>query len=723
MHDRRPLYLAMTSVLASVALSGCSSGGGGISSAPSTLPPNSGTTISVPPLGPVDVRVAVADSGFDIAAIINSERVIDSLNVHTGGSDVSGGNEWHGNVVSSVITGDELGRARLDLIKVEKDGVTLSSVLDYAIGVAAQRGARVINASFSQRFLSSDPRLSFNGVSSAESYRRVVNANDGNGAVYVISAGNDGLAIDTQGRPIYISQPDLFSMMLIAVGTDSDGNIHPSSSYPGDDTKLQERTIATDFVNRTVDAQGTSISAARISEYAAGIISLWPHLNAQQASQRLLDTASQTSGLYQQNTCGDAANLNCGTFYLGQGEADIEAALAPQGALVVPQSTKVVVGGEPASASFMQLSGAYGNALAASGALDSVSVFDDLGRDYQMDFSSQVQPRFNRSNQLRDQMERMSLSSAQAVQTASMESRHFRFTSRSNNAGELVSSRFDGTYGSSTFSAFHFAGEQVNPMSGYAESGIMPMISFQLGAELTQALNNVNGVKTKYGMSDQLSLSASHWAGGVSDTMSFDNDYSANRSDIEMAYQLTPGISISTHIGRLDEQNGLLGAHGSGALGFGKHNQMTFIGAGLLAKFSNEFAAFAEFEQGRGNADGSGLVTQINDIKAQQMALGLQWQKDDERAALTLRQPLRIDSANAVFSVPVGRTLDGDVMRETREASLSPSGRQVDIELGYTFMPSERSQLQFNLLHTLAPGHNADASSDSAAMVNYLVAW
>lgn len=723
MHDRRPLFWAVTSVLAGVVLAGCSSGGGGVSSSPSTLPPIGGTTTSVPPVGPVDVRVAVADSGFDIAAITNSERVIDSLNVHTGGSDVSGGNEWHGNVVSSVISGDERGRARLDLIKVEKDGVTLSSVLDYAIGVAAQRGARVINASFSQRFLASDPRLSFNGVTSAQSYQRVVSANDGKGAVYVVSAGNNGAAIDIQDRPIYASHPELYNMMLIAVGTTTDGNIHPSSSYPGDDAKLQERAIATDYVNRTVGAQGTSISAARISEYAAGIISLWPHLSAQQASQRLLVTASQTSALFQQNNCGAAANVNCGAFYLGQGEADIGAALAPEGDLVVPQSERVAAGGDSAAGSFMQLSGAYGNALAASGVLDDVAVFDNLGRDYRMDFGHQAQQRVKRANQLRDQMARMSLSSDQVIQTEAMEMDNYRFTVHSRNDGEVLSSRFDGSFGHSTLTAFNYAGDQIDPMSGYADSGMMPMISFQSGAVITQALDNVNGVQSRYDVTDKLSVSASHWAGDVEHTMRFANDYSANRSDIGMAYQLTPAISVNTQVGRLEEQNGLLGANGSGALGFGEHNQMTFVGAGLQANVGNGFAAFAEFEQGRGNADGSGLVTRIKDISAQEMALGLQWQKNHERAALTFRQPLRIDSATAELNIPVARSVNGEVLRESREASLSPSGRQMDIELGYAFKPSERSQLQFNLLHTLEPGHDADASSDSAAMVNYLVAW
>lgn len=730
MFDRHPIFLAVTAALAGLTLAGCSSGGGSPSSdpgqgvhTPSPLPLHSGTSASVAVAEPGNVRVAVADSGFNVTTITNHQRVIDSLNIHTGSIDVSGGDEWHGNVVASTITSGILGNARLDLIKVENEGVTRSSALDYAIGEAAQRGARVINASFSQRYLASDPRLTFNGTSSSESYRRLVSANQDKGAIYVVSAGNDGAAIDTQGRPIYTSQPELFDMMLIAVGTNGEGDIHPSSSYPGDDAQLQRRAIATDYVNRDVGAQGTSISAARISEYAAGIVARWPHLSAQQASHRLLDTASQTSALYQQNTCGHAANINCGAFYLGQGEADIDAALAPEGDLLVPQSERVSAEGELAAGSFMQLSGAYGNAMAASGALDGVAVFDALGRDYQMNLGLQAKQRVNRANQLRDQMERMSLSSAQAIQTSTVQMDNYRFTSRVNNEGGLISSRFDGAFGNATLSAFNYAGDQIDPMSRYADSGIMPMISFQSADALTQAFDNVNGLKTGYAITDKLRFSASHWAGGVEDAMSFASDYRANRSNVGMAYQLSPKVSMSSHVGYLDEQNGLLGANGSGVLSFGENNQMTFVGAGFQASVGNGLTAFAEFEQGRGNAGGTGLVTRVNDISAQEMALGLQWQSDDELAALTFRQPLRIDSATAIFNVPVGRNIGGDVLRETREASLSPSGRQMDIELGYAFKPSERSQLQFNLLHTLDPGHDADAGSDSAAMVNYLVAW
>lgn len=728
--QRRPLCLAIAVAIGSLTLTACSSGGGGVSNndAPNEYTPSSSTStpaapsVSVSPLSPDEVRVAVVDSAFNQAELINSERVIDSLNIHTGGRDVSGGNEWHGNVVASTITGGTLGNARLDLIKVENDGVNRSSAIDYAIGEAASRGARVINASFSQRYSASDPRLSFNGVSSPASYARVVNANDGKGAVYVVSAGNDGKAIDTQGQPIYASHPDLYNMMLIAVGTTKEGDIHPSSAYPGDDERLQARAIATDYVNRQVGAQGTSISAARISEYAAGILARWPHMSAQQASQRLLDTASHDSALFARNDCGSAGNMNCGAFYLGQGIADIDAALAPEGELVVAQSERLSEGGAAAESAYLQLSGAFGDSLAASGALNDVAVFDSLGRDYQADFAANLQPRTSRATSMRRQMEKLSRITPAALSRETVAANGFRVDSQFSSAGELVSSRFDGTFGNAELSAFSFAGDQASPMSAYAESNMMPMLSFQEGTAMTQGLDSVNGVQSRYALGETLSLVASHWAGSEL-TSGSDSDYRAQRSDIGVEWEISPTLNLTTQLGRSEERNGLLGTTGGSALGVGERNELYFASLNLQTTLSDGVSAFAEFEQGRGNVQGKGLLTHLDDIHARAMSLGLQWQKEDEQWALALRQPLRIDSGVASFDVPVGRTLAGDVIREQRSADLAPSGRQVDLELGYTLFPSERSQWQFNLLHTREPGHDADAPSDTAAMVSYAVAW
>lgn len=760
-------------LIISLMLIGCSSGGGGSHSGlPSTNPPPSSSPPTDPPptdppptnpppsdppptnpppsdppqkpisgdlvrrqisppssYGPTSqltlVRVAVTDAAFNVDTIDNPERIIDTLDIYTNTSDVGGLNEWHGNAVASTITDGSLGNARLDLIKTEDpNGLTRRGALSYAIGEAASRGARVINASFDRRLEAVSPQLSFNGYTSRESFQRVVNANDGKGAVYVASAGNTGGPIETGGNPFYNSEPEVYGMMLIALGTTQEGDIHPSSSYPADDKRLQERSLGAPFSSS--EGNGTSFSAARITEYAAGILGQWPHLTAQQASQRLLDTASRESDLYQKDSCGETGSTNCGAFYLGQGVADIDAALAPEGELVVSQGTFVAEGGHSADHSFMQLSGAYGNSLAASGVLDGVAAFDALGRDYRINLGHHAQQRTTRATQLRGQMEQLALGTGSAVRTQSVVQDNFSFTSSSNVQGDVLSSRFDGSVGNTHLSVFSFDGDQPNPMSGYAESTMIPMISFQTGGELTQSFETVNGFKTRYAMGERLSLTAAHWAGSSNrlDTIS---DFRANRSDVGFTLEVSSAISLSSYVGQLNEQKGLLGASGNGALAFGEQNKMTFVGVGLQADMGNSWSGFAEFEQGRGSASGNGLLKRIDDINAQQIAMGLQWKgngrREDERAALTLRQPLRISSANAIFDVPVGRAIDGTVLRETRNASLAPSGRQVDIEFGYQFKTGQRSQWQLNLLHTLEPGHNANAPSDSAVLINYDFAW
>lgn len=734
MGNRHPLALAIGMALGTLSIAGCSSGGGGASEGDpdqgvhNAAPASSSNTSTPSPIDltkentPISakIRLAVVDSAFDITRLTKNHLVIDTLDVHTGSTDVSGSNEWHGNAVASTITGGTLGSAQLDLIKIEKDGVNRSSAINYAIGEAAERGARVINASFSKRYLASDPRLSFNGVTTQQSFAQVVNANGGSGAVYVVSAGNDGMAMETEGRPIYERYPELYNMTLIAVGSTADGNIHPSSAYPGDDPRLQERTIATDYVHRQVGAQGTSFSAARISEYAAGILERWPHLSAQQASKRLLDTASQESTLFNQNDCGSSATTNCGTYYLGQGIADINAALAPEGDLVVARSEQVASGGELANSTELLLSSAFGKSLAEVNVLNDVTVFDSLGRDYQVDLGARAQPRTRRATQLRTQMEQLSQYSTASLQTESFSMGPYSFTSSVNGAGDILSSRFDGALGNASLSAFNFAGTQVSPMSAYAESGMMPMIS-QTGSALTQSLESVNGVKAHYALNDTLSFIATHWAGNEPEGSQL-RDYRANRSDVGFEWQLAPSLSLTTQVGRLEERNGLMGASGSGALGLGEHNQMTFAGIIMQAALGNGVSSFAEFEQGRGDAEGSGLLTHLRDVHAQKAALGLMWQDDNERAAFSLQQPLRIESGIATLNVPVGRTLDGGVIREDREAQLSPSGRQVDIEFGYTYSPHANRQWQFNLLHTLEPGHDANARSDTAAMISYSAA-
>ncbi|WP_181872743.1 hypothetical protein [Billgrantia montanilacus] len=65
----------------------------------------------------------------------------------------------------------------------------------------------------------------------------------------------------------------------------------------------------------------------------------------------------------------------------------------------------------------------------------------------------------------------------------------------------------------------------------------------------------------------------------------------------------------------------------------------------------------------------------------------------------------------------------GNGRQEAPTADLAPTGRQQDIELGYRFQASRHGVLQLNLSHTLEPGHDRAARSDTAAVINYQVGF
>lgn len=717
------LALPVTSFI----LIGCSSGGGG------STQPNDPDGKHVATDG---ILVGVADSGFRITHETIAPHLIKTTNLIDGSTDVSG-DEDHGTAVASLFTMPPSNTGLL-LAKVSEDdkiGIAKTNVLDHSVGFLANEGARVINLSWSGRLDAPSPSSSYRGVDSLTSLKKIITSNKGLGSAYIISAGNDGKPL-VSTNPLH-QQAKIFERMLIVGGSILDDNgeliLHPKSNHPGDDADWQSRFLTAPWsaVAATADADdsyaywsGTSFTAPQVAEFAAAIIERWPHLDAVAVTQHLLDTADRSSPLFQSNDCGADGTTNCGTYYLGQGEADIFAALAPAGTLAVPTGSQVEGDSVDADQSLAELSGAYGDSLASSGVLANVAAFDEMGRDYLVDLSGQVQARQERERTMRDHMARLSTTSPQQRQQVDSTLGAFRFRSTHNGYGETLASRLDGRLGANQWTAFYFSGSEVDPMSAYGQSGMMTLLSYQGGSAVTENLEAVNGLRHEVAISDQLALVAKHWTGeGRGDTSEMLSDYQANRTDVGFRMALNDDIDLTSTVGVLNETQGLLGAQGSGTLSLGERNRTNFASVTLDAALGNQFNAFAHYDQGRGDARGNGMIQRIDGIQTAEFGLGLQWSGDRHSFATAYRQPMRIDSATAALSVPVGRTNDGQVIRESREVSLSPSGRQQDIELGYTFLPNKRSSLQLNLVYTLEPGHDPGTSSDTAAMVNYRLAF
>lgn len=751
-------YARLAGLLLVFSLSGCGGGGGSVPSG-STPPPSPPPHLVDPDPDPIDldpgpdpidldvdapkddysVWVGVADSGFRLTHESIQPRLATVNNVaEPDDPDVSSASR-HGTAVASVVslardTQDLApGEHGLHLAKVNRgdEQHSYSNVMDYSAGYLADLGSRVINHSYSGRLEAPSTTSSYLGRNSLDSLRRMVTANDGLGSVYVVAAGNQDEALQAE-RPVH-QYAEIFERMLIVGGsTRNDANDIEKAAYsnfPGDDERWQSRFLTAPW--RTLvaldDADdsygwglGTSFATPRVTAYAAAIIELWPHLDATEVSQLLLDTADRTSPLYSQNDCSDSGDQNCGFFYLGQGEANLEEALEPQGELIMPTGASVDDGGESLERSAAQLSDAYGDALEESGVLQEIAVFDALGRDYRTDLSGYVTQRSRRDRSQHRQMEQMAMATQGHRTETRGEFDAMTFMARHNMSGEATAARLDGRFGRHRWSLFQFSGDEPNPMSPQVEAGFMPMLSFQGGTAISRGLERISGASHRLVLNEHVALEAEHWSGSAHEEVTTLTDrYRADRSSIALAMNLGERLTLTGGVGIRREARGLLGAQGTGALSLGEDNRLNLQRIQLDYRLGETVSAFASHEEGRGEMTGNGLIQSIEGIRTRETTLGLQWRGEDHQAAFALRQPMRIANAEAQLSIPTGRTLDGTVVRDDVQVSLEPSGQQRDVELGYALLPSERTRLQLNLLYSIEPGHERDAASEIAAMLNY----
>ncbi len=84
---------------------------------------------------------------------------------------------------------------------------------------------------------------------------------------------------------------------------------------------------------------------------------------------------------------------------------------------------------------------------------------------------------------------------------------------------------------------------------------------------------------------------------------------------------------------------------------------------------------------------------------------------DGSTFQFSLSQPLRVEGGRARLSVPVGRIVEGRVVRQRVRADLAPSGRQLDLGMQWCCRSTEIVELRLGAVRTRHPGH--DASWDS----------
>ncbi len=181
---------------------------------------------------------------------------------------------------------------------------------------------------------------------------------------------------------------------------------------------------------------------------------------------------------------------------------------------------------------------------------------------------------------------------------------------------------------------------------------------------------------------------------------------------------------FSAEIGLLGESERLLGAGAQGA--YGGFTGRTWFTRWLAEQdFKRGFRLMAVAQAGYTSGEvGRGLFRETRGVLSSAFSAGLHWGHEGpgkhQRAWLTVTQPLRNESGGLELDYPIGRTRAGGVLRETAWIGAEPSGRQIDLALGYgTALPSSTPgntgwRIRLEAWRSFKPGHRAGARPENA---------
>ena len=85
---------------------------------------------------------------------------------------------------------------------------------------------------------------------------------------------------------------------------------------------------------------------------------------------------------------------------------------------------------------------------------------------------------------------------------------------------------------------------------------------------------------------------------------------------------------------------------------------------------------------------------------------------------VTLGQPLRVEGGDARLSVPVGRTKNGEIVRQALQADVTPTGRQLDLAVRWE-RPLAEGDFRLGAVATRHPGHDGDARPRIALLAGW----
>ena len=452
-----------------------------------------------------------------------------------------------------------------------------------------------------------------------------------------------------------VKLPELRGHNVVVVAVDRDGTIADFSNRcgiagqwciaaPGVDVTgaLFDSVLSTPGSARLVlNLRGTSIAAPMVS----GGLALMKHFFRNQLSNRQLLTrlfaTADKSGIYAPDRTDGSSSI------YGQGMMDLGAAVSPVDNARVMLNSRVGENGNDGHSirsTQIRLGMAFGNSLSRSLAGREIAAFDALGAPFWFDLSGLA---------------------GTALQPSAL-GRLFRLMTPGRNA-----------FGR----AEHGTRLTRAPYALAAHRGDWRFGLYESPANAQSSLLNLAGNAATVTYTAPTGLEATAFA-TVSQATAFNPAGLPRQQPSDMGALLAwrpPDMPVGVRVGWLKEGNSLLGATATGAFGrLSANNVVTGFEAaaevgGWRLGFDTEIGLVAP-NAGGGLIDGmSWLTTSAMSLRANRR-LGAH-----DELTISVSQPPRIENGAATFRLPVGRTRDGVILRESFSAGLVPSARQIDL--------------------------------------------
>ncbi|CAA7618657.1 putative Subtilisin [Candidatus Terasakiella magnetica] len=555
---------------------------------------------------------------------------------------------------------------------------------------------------------------------SIAAWQTAVNA----GTIVTWAAGNDGKA-----QPgFYAGLPELYASLqkgwVVAVATDQTGKIASYSNRCGLTAAWcmaapGSNLTSVYYAGGLATGSGTSFAAPVLSGAAAVLKQRWATLTNSQILSIMFSTANK-SGIY-----ADKATY-------GQGMLDMAAAVKPIGTITIPGVTTSAA----AAASVAVTSGAFGGALVKSSG--SLIVLDAYSRDYAAPVSAFVATQAKPY----DMDIGMAGLGQRLTQVANSGGLTFAMVGSSENPA------FDST---STMPKFVMSLSQ-GPMTTTAAHGLGSAHLFGgIAAEIDGAgtLAQGSAINSAYlGMAGRDSWGSSWSAPFVGDTrltiagiygtiadkptewnqlatnpMAKASEAAVTGAALRIS-KLVGTAKLSAESGMVHESNSVLGSVSEGMMSLGSSADTQYVGFHAEAPLVGTWTAFAGYEAGRTNVQGSAdsLVTGMKNLTSDAWSIGVTGTNtlaNNDRVTFVVSQPMRVNGGTANLNLPTSQDENGIVSYTGYSQNMTADGRETDLQAGYSLGLSDGEQFTATAMYRVQPDNIKNADNEAVAMGRY----